>query len=175
MVLEVLTVPHPVLAKKARAVRDDEFGPELERRLSDMAETMYAAPGVGLAGPQVGDSRRIIVLDPGEGEARGVRLHKMVNPTIMRRDGKITWGETCLSVPEFEVEVQRARVVEVSWRDPAGQPHTETFEDYEAVVVQHELDHLEGRVILDRVSGFQRSRYLRRRRRGPVVEAEQDA
>jgi len=165
-VLDVLTVPHPVLAREARPVHDDEFGSDLEKRLTDMAETMYAAPGVGLAGPQVGDSRRIIVVDSGEGEQRGQRLMKMVNPEIVERSQEpITWSETCLSVPDFEVDVDRSRRVEVTWRTPDGAPHREWFEDYEAVIVQHELDHLAGVVLLDKVSAFRRSRYLKRRRK----------
>lgn len=163
-VLDILTVPHPVLSAQAHEVLDDEFGVGLLQRLSDMAETMYAAPGVGLAGPQVGDSRRIIVIDPGEDDERGSRLHKMVNPRITRRSrDTITWGETCLSVPEFEVDVRRSRVVDVTWREPLdGAARTATFSDYEAVVVQHELDHLEGIVLLDKVSRFRRSRYLKK-------------
>ncbi len=172
-VLEVLTVPHPILAATAREVTEDELGPALERRLSDMAETMYAAPGVGLAGPQVGDDRRIIVMDSGEGGERGQRLRKMVNPRLLDQGSEtITWSETCLSVPEFDVDVSRPRQVVVEWRDPAGGSHTETFEDYEAVIVQHELDHLRGTVILDKVSRFRRSRYLKKMRRGPREEVE---
>lgn len=162
-VLEVLTVPHPILAAKAREVREDEYGPELLQRLTDMAETMYAAPGVGLAGPQVGDGRRIIVMDSGEKEERGQRLRKMVNPVIVERVPEtITWNETCLSVPDFDVDVDRSRRVVVQWRDPLGEAHSEVLEDYEAVIVQHELDHLQGTVLLDKVSRFRRSRYLKK-------------
>ena len=162
-VLEILTAPHPILEAEAREVRDDEFGPALEKLCADMAETMYAAPGVGLAAPQVGDSRRIIVVDPGEKSERGRRLYKMINPEIVEwsRD-TIDWDETCLSVPEIEVTVQRQRRVRVTWRQPDGTPREDWFEDYEAVIIQHELDHLVGTVLLDRVSPFKRSRYLKR-------------
>ena len=116
--LDIITVPHPILAAEAREVKDDEFGPELATLLSDMAETMYAAPGVGLAAPQVSDGRRIIVIDPGEGDQRGTRLYKMVNPRITDWSKEtIPWRETCLSVPEFEVEVTRNLRVFVEWKD----------------------------------------------------------
>lgn len=162
--LDILTAPHPVLAKKARAVRDDEFGEALETLTADMAETMYAAPGVGLAAPQVGDARRILVLDSGEEEGSG--LLKMVNPEVIARSKEtIPWRETCLSVPEFEVEVQRARHITVSWRTPSGAEVQRDFHDFEAVIFQHELDHLMGTILLDKVSRFRRSRYVARVRK----------
>ena len=162
-VLDIITAPHPILEKRAREVRPDEFGPGLGIHLSDMAETMYAAPGVGLAAPQVADARRIVVIDPGEKEERGRRLFKFCNPVITKRsDETIPWLETCLSVPGLEVEVQRNRIITVTWQDAVdGSAHEGVFEGYEAVIVQHELDHLEGTVLLDRVSGFKRRRYLK--------------
>lgn len=163
-VLDILTAPHPLLEKRAREVEPDEFGPDLVQRTSDMAETMYAAPGVGLAGPQVADPRRILVLDSGEHEERGVRFFAMVNPKIVERSTEtIPWNETCLSVPEFEIEIERSRRIRVEWQDPAdGSPKTAWFEDYESVIVQHEIDHLDGTVLLDRASRFKRTWYLAR-------------
>jgi peptide deformylase len=161
--LNIITVPHPTLAAEARDVRDDEFGPALATLLSNMAETMYAAPGVGLAAPQVDDGRRIIVVDPGEGDERGTRLYKMVNPRITEWSKEtIPWRETCLSVPEFEVEVTRNLRVLVEWKDADGKPHSQWFEEFEAVIIQHELDHLVGTVLLDRVSNFRKRRYLKK-------------
>lgn len=163
-VLDIIVAPHPILEGRAREVQPDEFGTDLVRRVSDMAETMYAAPGVGLAAPQVSDPRRIVVMDPGEKEERGRRFFALVNPRIVERSFEmIPWNETCLSVPEFEIELQRNRKVRVEWQDPEnGAPRSEWFEDYEAVIVQHELDHLEGTVLLDRASRFKRSWYLKR-------------
>ncbi len=163
-VLDILTAPHPTLEKRARDVEPDEFGPDLERRVSDMAETMYAAPGVGLAAPQVNDARRLLVLDPGEKEERGRRFFAMANPKILEHgEDFIDWNETCLSVPEFEIELRRWRRVKIGWQDPKdGAPREGWFEDYEAVIVQHELDHLDGTVLLDKASKFKRSWYLRR-------------
>ena len=162
-ILEIITAPHPILEKKARDVREDEFGAALGIHVSDMAETMYAAPGVGLAAPQVCDSRRIVVLDPGEGKERGRRYFGFVNPVITWRSEKmISWTETCLSVPTLEVEVIRNFQVKVEWTHFDGTPREGMFEEYEAVIVQHELDHLLGTIILDHASRFKRSRYLRR-------------
>src|SRR5690606_34404921 len=128
--LDIVTAPHPVLEAEARDVRDDEFGPALETLCSNMAETMYAAPGVGLAAPQVGDSRRIVVIDSGE-EGRGKKLLKMVNPTLAEWSREtIDWDETCLSVPELEVTVKRHKRVRVTWREPSGAERSEWFEDY---------------------------------------------
>ncbi len=162
-ILEIITAPHPILEMEARAVREDEFGPELGALISSMAETMYAAPGVGLAGPQVSDSRRVVVVDPGEGDERGRRYFGFVNPEITWKSEKmISWTETCLSVPQLEVQVMRHYKIELEWRDFDGTPRKGEFEEYEAVIVQHELDHLLGTVILDRASRFKRSRYLKR-------------
>ena len=165
-VMPILTAPHPVLAARARDVRPEELGPELDRLISDMAETMYAAPGVGLAAPQVGDGRRIVVIDSGSGDKKGTELFRMINPVIAGRSREmIDWNETCLSVPDLEVEVQRSRHVMVRWLNGAGVEQEREFHDFEAVIVQHELDHLMGTVLLDRVSHFRRSRYLRGRGR----------
>ena len=165
-VLEIIEVPDPVLEKVARPLKESEFGPELLAFTADMAETMYAAPGVGLAAPQVGDSRRVVVIDPGEGDQKGKRLFRMANPEIIERSQEtIRWDETCLSVPDLEVSKERSREICVTWRSPDGSHQKEWFSDFEAVVIQHELDHLEGTVLLDAVSGFRRRRYLTRRQR----------
>ena len=172
-ILNILVAPHPILENRARKVRDDEFGPALRIHTSDMAETMYHAPGVGLAAPQIADSRRIVVIDPGEGDERGRRFFAMCNPDIIERSkDTIPWTETCLSVPGMEVEVQRNRRVHVQWQQPEdGVVQTAWFEDFEAVIVQHELDHLIGTVILDKVSGFKRRRYMKNLKRKNKVNA----
>jgi peptide deformylase len=163
-VLEIITAPHPILEMRARDVDPDEFGPELDQHTKDMAETMYAAPGVGLAAPQVSDPRRIMVIDSGEKEARGSRFFAFVNPKIVEASADmIPWNETCLSVPEFEIEIQRHRKITVEYQTPLdGSVQRETFEDYEAVIVQHELDHLAGTVLLDRASRMKRARYMKK-------------
>ena len=164
--LDIVIMPHPVLKMRARDVQEDEFGEGLVNLMSDMAETMYAAPGVGLAAPQVADSRRFVVVDPGTNGDRGARLFQMVNPVITSRsDETIRWRETCLSVPDLSVEVKRNKQITVEWRTPMGEPKSGEFEDYEAVIVQHELDHLDGVVLLERVSRFKRSRWLKRQKK----------
>lgn len=179
-ILPILTVPHPLLTQKARPVRADEFGEALMKRLTDMAETMYAAPGVGLAAPQVGDLRRMLVADiseetedGGKGEHRkaGNLIH-LVNPVIVEKSKEmIRWEEGCLSVPEFWEDFDRPRRVKVRYQDPFGQPGERVFEGYPAVIVQHEMDHLDGIVIIDRVSRLKRARYLRRVKREDGSEA----
>lgn len=170
-ILPILEAPHPLLSAKARPVAEDEFGDGLAHLLDDMAETMYAAPGVGLAAPQVGDGRRILVIDPGfegeEGEAqKGIFLMKMVNPVLLERsDDRIVWEESCLSVPEYAVDVKRSRRIRVAWRDAAGVPTEQEFFGFPAVVVQHEMDHLEGKTLLDHSSRLKRGRYLKRVRK----------
>ena len=167
-ILPILEAPHPILSKKARLVTPEEFGPELETFLSDMAQTMYAAPGVGLAGVQVGDLRRIIVCDPSEkdeetGEKKRSGLLLLVNPELVEttRD-PITWEEGCLSVPDFWEDVTRPDRALLRWRSPDGEHHERWFEGFPAVIVQHELDHLDGVVILDKVSRLKRTRYLKK-------------
>lgn len=171
-VLEIITAPHPILEGKAREVAPDEFGPALERRLKDMAETMYAAPGVGLAAPQVSDPRRAIVIDGGEKEDQGNRLHLMVNPQIVEKSAElIDWRETCLSVPDLEVDLKRHKSILVRWQDPlTGDAREARFEDFESVIVQHELDHLKGTVLLDKVSSFKRSWWLKKQRKAEAKE-----
>lgn len=167
-ILDIIEAPHPILSKVARPVRDDEFGPDLEQLLEDMAETMYAAPGVGLAAPQVADSRRILVADPGfEGEDgevnKGVQLLKMVNPVIAERSReRITYEESCLSVPEYALNVKRSKRILVRWQDASGAPQEQEFADFPAIVLQHEMDHLDGKTLLDHSSRLKRSRYLKR-------------
>jgi peptide deformylase len=169
--LPILEAPHPVLSKKARRVREDELGPALQRLLDDMTETMYAAPGVGLAAPQVGDSRRVVVIDPGfegeEGEVnKGRELVQMVNPEIVERSAElIRWEESCLSVPEYAQEVDRAHTIKVRWTDAAGAAQERVYEGFPSVVVQHELDHLEGITLLERSSPLKRGRYVTKKKK----------
>ncbi|MEC7986490.1 MAG: peptide deformylase [Myxococcota bacterium] len=166
-ILKILEAPHPILEKKAREVRTDEFGPDLVEKISDMVETMYDAPGVGLAAPQVGDPRRIIVADPGNDEGKAIRkLYRMVNPKIIEfSKDKIPYDESCLSVPTFSLKVQRHRRVHIEWKDGLGNSFSEWFEGFPAIVIQHEMDHLVGVTLLDRASRFKKSRYIARRKK----------
>jgi peptide deformylase len=182
--LPIIEEPHPLLAQVAREVRPDEFGPALATLCQNMAETMYAAPGVGLAAPQVADSRRILVCDPGNERdevvasagqgSDGVRLIIMVNPIITARSKQnITWEESCLSVPEFFVDVKRHQQITVKWQDPHGTPREGVFQDFSAVVIQHEMDHLEGVTLLKKVSRLKRNRYLSKQKKRVTNQSPQ--
>ncbi len=159
--LPIIEAPHPTLSKKAREVNPDEFGPALVQLLDDMAETMYDAPGVGLAAPQVDDSRRILVADPSNNDDNAPTLYKMVNPTIISKSAElISYEESCLSVPEFYLNVKRFQEITVEWKDGMGITHREIFSGFPSIVLQHEMDHLEGITLLDKSSKFKRSRYM---------------
>jgi peptide deformylase len=160
----ILAYPHPILKTPAQPVKN--VTGEVATLLDDMAETMYAAPGVGLAAPQVGIGQRAIVLDlRKEDEEPGTRLMRLINPEIVERDGEIVWEEGCLSVPELTAPVKRARRVLVrAWTPEERQVEIEG-EELLAVVLQHEIDHLDGRLLLDRLSRLKRDLYRARQRK----------
>ncbi len=135
----------PVLRKQASPVQ--KIDGVILRLLDDMAETMYHARGVGLAAPQVGVPKRIIVLDPG-GEER--RLMQLINPLCRERDGEVLGVEGCLSLPGVSGEVPRAERVVVEALDREGRPVRVEAEGLPARILQHEIDHLDGILIVDR-------------------------
>ncbi len=186
VILPILTVPNPLLTQRARPVRPDEFGEALHKRMTDMAETMYAAPGVGLAGPQVGDLRRILTCDLTEDRdedgrrEKGKALFFMCNPQIVAASKEqFRWEEGCLSVPEFWEYFERPRHVTVRFQDAHGELQEIEISDYPSIIVQHEMDHLEGITLLDRVSRLKKGRYLKKvkkwQREQERVEAEEQA
>src|ERR1043165_2076615 len=157
--LGILKYPDPLLKQVAQPVAS--VTDETVRLIGDMVETMYAAPGVGLAAPQVGVSKRIIVLDidhdnPGKG------LLKLINPEIRRSEGEVLWEEGCLSVVDFTVEIKRAARVDLKALDEKEKEVSLDAEGLLAVALQHEIDHLNGKLILDRVSRLKRDLYARR-------------
>lgn len=152
--LEIHTYPDPVLERVAKPVTD--FGPELRALAENMQETMYAAPGVGLAAPQVGESIRLIVLDPTAGEKPG-HFIAIANPEIIRAEGEIVFEEGCLSVPGFNEEVDRAQSVTVRGQDLSGKEITVEAQDFLAVIFQHEIDHLDGTLFIDHLSALKRT------------------
>ena len=158
------TFPDAVLKHAAQPV--EEINGIVDTLLQDMVETMYAAPGIGLAAPQVGVGQRVIVLDvPREGEEHGKRLMKLINPQIAERDGSIIWEEGCLSVPEFTAPVTRAKRILLRAWTPDQQEIEIEAEDLFAVALQHELDHLDGKLFLDRISRLKRELYRTRQRK----------
>ncbi len=171
--LKVLKAPNPILKKKARPVEEAEFGWELEEFVNSMLDTMYAENGIGLAAPQVGDSRRILVAEPrfGDEDPDKVPLFIMINPEItLRSDDMIACEEGCLSVPDFDFKVPRHQKINVKWRTPDGGTMSKTISDFRAIVIQHEMDHLDGVTLLDRASRPHRRKWLqqqkKRRRKG---------
>jgi peptide deformylase len=158
------TYPDGVLKRAAAPV--EEIDGTVAQLLEDMAETMYAAPGIGLAAPQVGEGQRVIVLDvPRDGEERGRHLMKLINPEIAERDGSIVWEEGCLSVPEFTAPVTRAKHILLRAWTPDQQEIEIEADDLLAVALQHELDHLDGKLFLDRISRLKRELYRTRQRK----------
>jgi peptide deformylase len=156
--------PDAILKQIAKPVADIDG--RIVEFLDSMAKTMYAAPGVGLAAPQVGLSERAIVLDCDSAEQRaegtGRGLLKLVNPEILEAEGTIIWEEGCLSVVDFTAEVQRAARVLVRAYAPDQKEVRIEAEGLLAVALQHEIDHLDGKLFLDRVSRLKRDLYKRK-------------
>ncbi len=151
--LPILRYPDPRLYKKAATVR--EFDPKLRTLVKDMAQTMYAAPGIGLAATQVDVHQRVIVMDVSDAHDQ---LLVFVNPEIVLREGIQYRDEGCLSVPGIYEPVERAQRISVKADDVHGKRFTLNAEDLLAVCIQHEMDHLEGKVFLDHLSSLKRTR-----------------
>lgn len=144
--LKIVVAGDPVLRKIAAPV--ERIDKKLVRFLKDMAETMYAADGVGLAAPQVGVSKRVVVIDVGEG------IYELINPVIVKKEGSVVGGEGCLSVPDYEGEVERAEYVECEFTDRKGQRMLLQADGLLAIAVQHELDHLDGVLFIDKAQSI---------------------
>jgi len=142
-ILNIYTQGHPILKKKAKAV--SKVTPAHLKLIKGMIETMKAAPGIGLAAPQVGVSERIIVIDNEK------QIVCLINPKIVSKSGKQTFIEGCLSVPGLEAPVERYASIRVKALDKTGKPVTIDAEGLFAVIIQHETDHLDGVLFIDRV------------------------
>jgi peptide deformylase len=167
-ILPIYTEPHPILKKKAAPVQGVDDA--LRTLVDDMAETMYLAPGVGLAAPQVGHAIRLLVADwsqhtDEEGETHRGDLVALINPTLVAGTGEVSIEEGCLSVPDFTLEVPRYQHIVVRTLNLEGEEVELELEDFAAIVVQHEMDHLEGVTLLDRVSRLRKKMYLKRRKK----------
>ncbi|MGE0615190.1 MAG: peptide deformylase [Bacteriovoracia bacterium] len=175
--LKIYTFPDTVLKQKAAPIARVEKS--YFKLADDMLETMYHAPGIGLAANQVGLLERIVVIDTdyklddlpegapppdlaegGEVVSGGIITNRkpivMINPEIVYREGSQIYCEGCLSVPEYQEEVKRAEKVKVEYQDPDGLKHTLSAEGLLAVCIQHELDHLDGKLFIDRLSTIKR-------------------
>jgi peptide deformylase len=159
-VLTILEYPDPRLRKVAAPVA--AVTPEIERLVRDMAETMYAAPGVGLAATQVDAHRRIIVLDVSEARDE---LRVFINPELLAAEGEAEHEEGCLSVPGYYDWVTRAARIRVRALDARGTPYELDADGVLAVCIQHEMDHLVGRVFVDHLSPLKQSRLTNRLRK----------
>lgn len=161
MIRKVITYPDPVLRKKATPVKAVDDG--IRELLCDMVETMYAGDGVGLAAPQVAVNLRVITIDVSAGtEGKGPGLVKIVNPEIISREGEIEWDEGCLSVPDFRMVMKRSSKLSVQYIDENGASQELSAEGLLAVAIQHEIDHLDGKLIIDLASRLKRDLYERR-------------
>ncbi|MDK9724114.1 MAG: peptide deformylase [Sterolibacteriaceae bacterium MAG5] len=151
--LPILRYPDPRLHTKAAPVKAVDAG--IRKLAADMAETMYAAPGIGLAATQVDVHKRVIVIDVSEEKNR---LMVFINPEIVWRDGECEGEEGCLSVPGIYETVQRSARVRVRALDAEGRPFELDAEDLLAVCIQHEMDHLEGKVFVEYLSRLKQTR-----------------
>lgn len=158
-ILPIRTFGDPILRRPAAPLAPSEIGPELSKLVEDMLETMYAAPGVGLAGPQVGVEKRIFVYDVGSGS--GV----LVNPEILRAEGTRTYNEGCLSVPGMWFEIERPSFVVAKGLDIDGKEVVVEGDELMGRMLLHETDHLEGKLLIDRLERDKRKAALAEIRR----------
>lgn len=158
-VLEILHYPAPVLTEKSLPV--DTFDESLRQLAADMAETMYDAPGVGLAAPQVGVLKRMVVIDCA-GSENPPDLIVAINPEIVDRAGECMEEEGCLSVPGYYARVARSAQVKVRYQDLDGETQEREADELLAVAIQHEIDHLDGVLFVDRLSSLKRSMFRKK-------------
>ena len=158
--LTILEYPDPRLKRVAAPVA--AMTPEIRALVRDMAETMYAAPGIGLAATQVDVHKRVIVMDLSEARDE---LHVFINPELITASGEIESEEGCLSLPGYYDRVQRAASIRVRALSEAGEPFELDADGMLAVCIQHEMDHLIGKVFVDRLSTLKRARYAARVRK----------
>ena len=158
---EILIHPDPRL--KAVADPVEAFDPALRKLADDMLETMYDAPGSGLAATQIGVMKRLLVMDCAAREGTEPEPMVLVNPAILDRSAEVkVWEEGCLSIPDIFSEVERPAEVTVHWHDLEGAGHEARFEGFPAVCVQHEIDHLNGRLYIDYLKPMKRQMITRK-------------
>ncbi len=170
--LHISTVGDKILREKAKPVT--EFNDEIRELANNMADTMRAADGLGIAGPQVGVSLRIFVIDFGyldfvKAEENGekpksaeFRPIAFINPEITEKEGKIVYGEGCLSVPRYNADVERAETIVCKYFDVDGNQHEIKVSGLLAVAIQHENDHLDGVLFIDKISSLKRGIALKK-------------
>jgi peptide deformylase len=163
-VQKILLYPHTLLKKSCHAVA--HFDGEIVTLVQDLLDTMHAGPGsVGVAAPQIGVTLRVCVIDVSKsklGRDNNHGLLIMVNPEIIQRDGAAVMREGCMSVPDYTGEVERATRIVVRYQDQTGAPQEVTADGFEAVAIQHELDHLDGLLFLDRIVSLKTGLFRRK-------------
>ncbi len=164
---EILIIGDPILTRKSEPV--SEITEEIVRLARDMVETLHAAPGVGLAAPQVGVSRRLIVVDVSVGEDKNA-LHVLLNPEIIEKEGEVVGEEGCLSIPDIKEKVARPYRVVARGTDLAGRTVEVEGEDLLARALCHEIDHLDGILFVDKLSALKR-KLLRKKLRKSAASA----
>ena len=145
-VLDILSFPNPRLRNKGVDVEEYE---DMRGVVRNMADTMYAHEGIGLAAPQVGIRKNLIIFDPSDDMSN---LTAMVNPKIKAKDGEVFTNEACLSFPEMRAKIKRAKNKKVKYKDLDGDTITKDFSGLESICIQHEIDHLKGKLIIDYIS-----------------------
>jgi peptide deformylase len=157
--LKICTYPDPVLRSVSSSI--ENIDEKMKKLIDSMTETMYSAPGIGLAAIQVGVPIRLIVYDicSGEGERNPCVL---INPEIVLAEGSVVFSEACLSVVDFSADVERYSKIKVKGIDRNGKPLDIEAEDLAAVCLQHEIDHLNGKLFIDHISNLKRSLYKRK-------------
>jgi peptide deformylase len=158
--LEIKKYPEQVLKRSAVPVKD--INGELQTLIDNMIETMYAAPGIGLAAPQVDVSKRLVVVDVSLREEEHTPLIILINPEVVHADGDIESEEGCLSLPGIVTSVKRAERVFIQGYDRRGNPIKIESEGLLSRVLQHEIDHLNGTLLIDRMSPIKREFYKKR-------------
>ena len=170
--LPIIKLPDPILRQKSSPV--ETVDAEVRALLNDMLETMYTAPGIGLAAVQVGVLRRMLVMDTVRGEDEPKNPKMLINPEILSVGETLRLHEEgCLSIPEMYAEVERPALVRVRYVDIEGNLREEDFEDLHATVVQHEIDHLNGVLFIDHLSRLKRDLLVKKFYKAQREKAEQ--
>jgi len=168
-ILDILTFPNPQLQKVSMPI--ETFDEDLRRLVDDMVETMRKADGIGLAAPQIGELKRLVVVEiPSEIEGEEGQRFTLCNPKITRKEGRARIEEGCLSLPGFAVEVDRAKEITIEGKNVDGSDIKLDADGMLAICLQHEMDHLEGRLLVHYVSTVKRQLYkseMKRRARSP--------
>ena len=160
MILEILTYPNKKLFVKSLEVR--VFDEELHKFLDDMYETMIAKNGIGLAAIQTGEAKRILIVNLFDEESKEQRkedLLEIINPKILRKEGEIIYQEGCLSVPGYYEDVKRAEFITLEHQDRFGQRRELEAEGLLSVAIQHEMDHLDGHLFIERIGYNKRKKF----------------